>query len=130
MTLACASAVASFALIGATGASAGNGDDHSRAEAAKECAAMKKADKAAFKATFGPKHAMRHCIKGEPVDPTVPEFKNAAKECKAEREADPDAFHETWGSNPNGRNALGKCVSSHVKHPEDGDEGGEEEVVA
>lgn len=84
---------------------------------------MKKADKAAFKATFGPKHAMRHCIKGEPVDPTPSEFKNAAKECKAEREADPDAFHETWGSNHNGRNALGKCVSSHVKHADEGEDG-------
>jgi hypothetical protein len=129
MTVACAGALASFALIGATGA--GAADDHSRSAQAKQCAAMKKADKAAFKATFGPKHAMRHCIKGEPVDPTVSEFKNAAKECKAEREADADAFRATYGSNENGRNALGKCVSSHVKHTEeDGDDGGEEEVVA
>jgi hypothetical protein len=127
MTLACAAALASFALIGTTGASAGDGGKSAQA---KQCAAMKKADKAAFQATFGPKHAMRHCIKGEPVDPTVPEFKNAAKECKAEREADPDAFRETYGSNENGRNALGKCVSSHVRDAEDGDEGGEEEVVA
>jgi hypothetical protein len=124
--IACAAALASFALIGTTAASG-----ESRAAQAKQCAAMKKADKAAFKATFG-KHAMRRCIKGEPVDPTVPEFKNAAKECKAEREADADAFRETYGSNPNGRNALGKCVSSHVKNgdDEDDDNGDEEEVVA
>jgi hypothetical protein len=129
MTLACAAALASFALIGTTGASAGDGGKSAQA---KQCAAMKKADKAAFQATFGPKHAMRHCIKGEPVDPTVSEFKNAAKECKAEREADADAFRETYGTNENGRNALGKCVSSHVKHTEDDgdDDGDEEEVVA
>jgi hypothetical protein len=123
MTIVCASALA-FALVGASSAGAGTGDDHSLSVQAKQCAAMKKADKAAFKATFGD-HAMRHCIKGEPVDPTVSEFKNAAKECKAEREADADLFHETWGSNNNGRNALGKCVSSHVKHTEE--EGGDDE---
>jgi hypothetical protein len=126
MTLVCAGALTSVALIGASSAGAGTGDDHSRAVQAKQCEAMKRADKAAFKATFGD-HAMRRCIKGEPVDPTVPEFKNAAKECKAEREADADLFHETYGSNPNGRNALGKCVSSHVKHADDEGDDGEDD---
>jgi hypothetical protein len=122
---ACAAALASFALIGTTGASG-----ESRAVQAKQCAAMKKADKAAFKATFG-KHAMRKCIKEQPIDPTVSEFKNAAKECKAERAEDPDAFRETYGSNPNGRNALGKCVSSHVKNGDDdnGDNGDNGDVA-
>jgi hypothetical protein len=132
MTIVCAGALTSVALIGATSAGAGTGDDHSLSVQARQCEAMKRADRAAFKATFGD-HAMRRCIKGEPVDPTVPEFKNAAKECKAEREADAEAFQTTWGSNNNGRNALGKCVSSHVKHADDeGDDEGDDtgEVVS
>jgi hypothetical protein len=47
---------------------------------------------------------------------------NAAKECKAER-ADEDfpashdgkAFNEYYGTNPNGKNAFGKCVSSKAR---------------
>ncbi len=88
---------------------------------AKECAKLKKADRAAFKATFG-KHAMRKCIKGEPVEmseTTPAEFKNAAKECRAERAADPALFQETHGTNGNKRNAFGKCVSGKVKDDEE-----------
>lgn len=105
--------------VGAPTASAGDGG---RSAVAKECAKLKKADKAAFRATFGPKHAMRHCIKGEPVETTETtpaEFKNAAKECRAEREADAELFQETYGANANKRNAFGKCVSGRVKHEEE-----------
>lgn len=85
-----------------------------RDAAAKQCAAEKKADKAAFKSLYG-KHAMRTCIKGEtPV--AEDEFKNAAKECKAERSADPDAFAAAYGER---KNALGKCVSTKVKEAEE-----------
>ncbi len=118
-----ACALSSFALVGVSGAAAtndgGNGNG-GRSEAAKQCAAQKKADKGAFNALYGD-HAMRDCIKGEPVDPTVQEFKNAAKECKAERDLGVEAFQATYGDNANGRNALGKCVSSKVKHAQDGD---------
>jgi hypothetical protein len=92
-----------------------------RSAIAKECAKLKKADRAAFKATFG-KHAMRKCIKGEPVETsetTPAEFKNAAKECRAERAADPALFQETHGTNGNKRNAFGKCVSGKVKDDEE-----------
>jgi hypothetical protein len=93
---------------------------------AKECAKLKKADRAAFRATFGPKRAMRHCIKGNPVEmseTTPAEFKNAAKECRAEREADAETFQENYGTNTNKRNAFGKCVSGKVKHqPEEPEE--------
>lgn len=110
-----ACALTSFALVGVTGAAADSDNANGgHSEAAKQCAAMKKADKAAFNALYGD-HAMRDCIKGEPVDPTVSEFKNAAKECKSERSADSEAFQATYGTNGNGRNALGKCVSSKVK---------------
>jgi hypothetical protein len=126
MTIVCASAVA-FGLVGAASSGAKIGDKHGTSKA---CVAEKKADKGAFKALYGD-HAMRDCKKGEPVEPTVSEFKNAAKECKAEREADAEAF-QTHGSNHNGRNALGKCVSSHVKHSDDEgeDDGGDTEDPA
>jgi hypothetical protein len=112
LAAACAAAV----LVPATGASAVDGG---KSAIAKECAAQKKADKAAFRAVYG-KHAMQHCIKGTThVDATRSEFKNAAKECRAERDADAGAFAELWGSNkPNdnsqgaNRNAFGKCVAA------------------
>src|SRR4029079_4354139 len=82
--------------------------------AAKQCAAEKKADKAAFKATYG-KHAMRACIKGETPE-AQDELKNAAKECKAAKSDDPTGFAAAWGD---GKNAFGKCVSGTVR-AEDG----------
>ena len=116
-----ACALSSLALVGVSGAAAGEHGNGGRSEAAKDCAAQKKADKGAFDALYG-KHAMRNCIKGEPVEPTVEEFKNAAKECKAERDADREGFQANYGTeNSNGRNALGKCVSSHVKHAQEED---------
>jgi hypothetical protein len=116
-----ASVCLGIAAIGVPAATAGDGGNGGRSAVAKECAKLKKADKAAFKATFG-KHAMRNCIKGEPVETsetTPAEFKNAAKECRAERDADAEAFQETYGTNGNKRNAFGKCVSSKVQHSEE-----------
>ncbi len=81
--------------------------------AKSQCKAEKKADKAAFRATYG-KRAMRTCVKGEKPE-TKTEIKNAAQECKAERAEDEALFNATYGSNKNGKNALGKCVSSKVK---------------
>lgn len=78
--------------------------------AAKQCAAAKRADKAAFRSLYG-KHAMRTCIKGE-KDDSKAELKNAAKECKAAQAGDPDGFADAYGT---GKNAYGKCVSSTVK---------------
>jgi hypothetical protein len=114
ITVGCACLCAS--LLAAAVATAGNptSDSHSKKVAAKQCAALKKADKVGFHATYG-KHAMRNCIKGT-TDEAKSELKNAAQDCKAAREADPEGFHQTYGSNHNGRNALGKCISSTVKH--------------
>ncbi len=113
ITLGCACVSAS--LLAASLASAGNGvsEEHARNLAAKQCAAEQKADMAAFRALYG-KYAMRNCIKGT-TDEVMEELKDAAKACRAERAADPDAFREAWGANENGRNALGKCVSSAVR---------------
>jgi hypothetical protein len=163
-----AGAMLSVALVGAPLATAGNDQSESHASnlAAKQCAAEKKADKGAFRGTYGD-HAMRNCIKGttddtqsdlknsskeckseqasdpegfaatygdgknahgkcvsskakDKVKDDVTEFKNAAQECKSERDSDPDAFKETYGTdNSKGKNALGKCVSSKVKHSDD-----------
>jgi hypothetical protein len=44
------------------------------------------------------------------------EFKNAAKQCAAERaETGVEAFEADYGTNPNGRNAFGKCVASKTQ---------------
>lgn len=84
----------------------------------KVCNALKKADKAAFQAVWG-KHAMRDCKRSHRGTTTPPAeaaeaFHNAAQQCRAERAADPAAFTATYGTNHNGRNAFGKCVSSHA----------------
>ena len=72
---------------------------------------------AAFKATYGPKHAIatHQGGAGRDVRDYPTEFKNAAKECRAERDEDPELFQETYGTNGNKRNAFGKCVSGKVK---------------
>ena len=91
--------------------------------AAKQCKAARAADPEGFRQTYGSNHNGQNAL-GKCVSKTVnadvkkdtAEFKNAAKECKAARAADPEGFRQTYGSNHNGRNALGKCVSSKVKH--------------
>ena len=119
-----------IAIAPATSAIAGDGNG-GRSGVAKACTALKKADKAAFAATYGDR-AMRTCMKGEgpAADVTTPgEFKNAAKECRAERAADSMLFADTYGSNANGKNAFGKCVSQKARDrggDDDGDGGGEE----
>jgi hypothetical protein len=100
--------------------------DETKAElksAARKCRAEREDDPAAFRETWGTNHNGRNafgkCVSTKvrhEIGEDVAEFKDAAKECKAERKDDPAAFHETWGTNHNGRNALGKCVSSKVKH--------------
>ena len=82
--------------------------------AANLCAAQKNADKAAFEATYGPKHAMQNCKRAS--QPVAEETaKNAAQECRAEQEADPALFTTTYGTNGNGKNAFGKCVSAKAQ---------------
>ena len=112
-------AVLSIALLSAAGAGAAEKLKSAKGTAAKQCAAEKKADKVAFKATYG-KRAMRTCQKG-PKAEDVAEFKNAARACKAERDADAEGFRETYGTK-NGKNALGKCISSKVKKAEEEEE--------
>ncbi len=113
ITIACGCLCASLLVAGVATAGNATSESHAKNVAAKQCAAQKKADKAAFHATYG-KHAMRNCVKGT-TDEVSAELKNAAQDCRAAREADPAGFHQTYGTNHNGQNAFGKCVSSKVK---------------
>jgi hypothetical protein len=93
---------------------------------AQECRDERSGDPDGFAATYGDGHnAFGKCVSTkarEDKQEDVAEFKNAAQECKAERDADADAFKETYGSeHSKGKNALGACVSSKVKHAEDDD---------
>jgi hypothetical protein len=111
-----AGAALSVTLVSASLAIAGSATstEHAKNLAAKQCAAEKKADKGAFKATYG-QHAMRNCKKGT-TDDTQAELNNAAQDCRAEREADPTGFHDTYGTDQSqGRNAFGKCVSTKAR---------------
>jgi hypothetical protein len=106
--------------------------------AAQECKAERAADPDAFTETYGGgkqgKNAHGKCVsskvKAEKQE-DVSAFKNAAKECKAERDdLGRDAFKEQYGSNKNGKNALGKCVSSKVEGAEDVEEEPEAETTS
>jgi hypothetical protein len=111
-----AGAALSVALVSASLAIAGSAtsNEHAKNLASKQCHAEKKADKGAFKATYG-KHAMRNCKKGT-TDEVKAELESAAQDCRAEREADPAGFEDTYGTDESqGRNAFGKCVSSKAR---------------
>ena len=61
--------------------------------------------------------AFRQCVRDKVQAETGDDAEgvtNAAKACAAEREADPGAFADKYGTNPNKRNAFGKCVSQHA----------------
>jgi hypothetical protein len=72
---------------------------------------------AAFRLLYAPagkpKAALDACLVQQ-VQVASTEAKNAAMECKAERGTTADArtaFAEKYGTNPNKKNAFGKCVS-------------------
>jgi hypothetical protein len=85
--------------------------------AAALCVEQKNADKAAFKAVWGERNALRNCKRGARGEggPVEEATQNAAQECRAEQEADPALFTATYGTNGNKKNAFGKCVSSKAK---------------
>jgi hypothetical protein len=107
--------------------------DDTKAElenAAQECRADREADPQGFQDTWGTeeskgRNAFGKCVSSrarDEVNEDVADFENAAQECRGEREDDPDAFKEKYGTEESkGRNAFGKCVSSKVKHSDDGE---------
>jgi hypothetical protein len=105
-------------------------NQESQKNAAKECKAERAADADAFNETYGTnkngKNAFGKCVSGKASEKKaamdaadarqVAETKNAAKACAAERgDIGREAFAEKYGKNRNGRNALGKCVSSRTQ---------------
>lgn len=106
-------AAGALALVAAGPAAAAPKQPKPHQVASQICKAEKRADKAAFKATYG-KRAMRTCKRAHRGE-AAQEVRNAAQECRAERQADPAAFAETYGTNHNKHNAFGKCVSSKVR---------------
>ena len=88
ITIACGCLCASVLVAGVATASNPTSSSHASNLAAKQCTAMQKADRAAFRATYGD-HAMRNCIHGTTNEVST-ELKNASKECKAARAADPE----------------------------------------
>jgi hypothetical protein len=61
-----------------------------------------------------PKAAMDACLTSQKSIAGIA-AKNAAMECKAEQAQDAEAFTGKYGTNPNKKNAFGKCVSGKVK---------------
>ena len=101
-----------------------------KTNAAKECAAERDADEAAFAAKYGTgktkSNAYGKCVSGkakaetaETVEEETDAIVSAAKSCKTERTADPAAFKAKYGTNENKSNAFGKCVSAQAKAQQD-----------
>jgi hypothetical protein len=105
-------------------------EETAQKNAAKECKAERAADPVAFNEKYGTnknkKNAYGKCVSGKASKKKAEmdaedaeeakEFRNAAKECAAEREAlGREAFAAKYGTNPNKRNAFGKCVSGKAK---------------
>ena len=65
------------------------------------------------------------------ADPTPADYKNAAKYCKAVRESKGvEAFASLYGTNPNKKNAYGKCVSKTANAKADAREDKEDATEA
>jgi hypothetical protein len=117
---------AAVASLMASAAFAGVGNDEPSADqlASSQCVAQQHAiGTKAFKALYG-KRAMQTCKrKGTPQANGV--LDNAAQQCKAEQ-ADPNfaaahggaTFDQFYGTNPNDKNAFGKCVSGKAQAAE------------
>jgi hypothetical protein len=122
-SIACGAAV--MLVAGGAFAGVGNGTPTPDQLATSQCVAQQHAmGVKAFKGLYG-KHAMKTC-----QNKTAPSAKsvidNAAQQCKAEQ-ADPNfatahggqTFDQTYGTNPNDKNAFGKCVSAKAKAQQD-----------
>lgn len=103
----------------------GNGASNAsnRSTAEKQCRTERTSmGTAAFEALYGTnqnhRNAFGKCVsKHESQDSTdqASAHNTAEQSCRSERASDPSAFQQKYGTNKNGRNAFGKCVSSHAK---------------
>lgn len=110
-----------------------NPDNADRRAAKAECRDLRGGSEATREAFLTRFRNFGACVRRKSVEEAREERNariNAAKECKAEREADPVAFAE-YGTNPNGRNAFGKCVSEKARENEaEEDEQDQEDATA
>jgi hypothetical protein len=86
-----------------------------------ECKALRGQTAATHEAFRALQKSFVACVKAKSSEEAKEEqnaHTNAAKECKTERSADVQAFNEKYGTNPNGKNAYGKCVSTKAKAKE------------
>jgi hypothetical protein len=124
------------------GAMAGTPTSTDKSNAAKECKSLRTASgKANFNTLFGKnksdKNAYGKCVSSKSKEEAAERQSaqtNAAKQCKAEQAMTDDQFKadtahggktfaEFYGGNKNGKNAYGKCVSTHAKqNKEDADQ--------
>jgi hypothetical protein len=125
------------AMVAAPGMAAAKQDGSTaHKDAVKTCKELRKAaGKKAFAELYG-KKGIGHCIKQETRENKAEEKAgdenaeqkdqnqvSAAAQCRAERKADPEAFAATYGTNPNKRNAFGKCVSKKAHEMNEEPEG-------
>lgn len=121
ISILCMAATAFAAAPALAGNGNGNGGGNSTPSpdqiASSQCVAQKHAmGNKEFKALYG-KRAMKTC-KSKSTGPAKSTVANAAQQCKAEQ-ADPNfatthngaTFDQVYGTNPNDKNAFGKCVS-------------------
>jgi hypothetical protein len=127
--------IAALAVPSATVASDGPRGPKGVGARAKACAKLRKADPAAFRATYGPRHAMRRCARGD--EPRVgrvrpSKLRRAVRACREELAQDPEAFVEKYSRNGKRRAAFRRCVITKLKESQGGgrdrgkDRGGEE----
>lgn len=118
-----AGAALTLLAVPATATAKPTGED--RSNAAQECRDLRggtDATREAFRVQFGTnanrRNAFGKCVsqrsrseerQGERAR------ENAAQSCKTERSADREAFGAKYGTNPNKRNAFGKCVSAGAR---------------
>ena len=118
-------AVAVLALAAAPAAAVADGSPQS---AEKQCRQERTAmGKALFDQTYGTNHDRRnafgrcvsHRSRQNHADQTTSQ-RNAATQCRTERQSGPAAFKAKYGGSHNGRNAFGKCVSTHARAQDHG----------
>jgi hypothetical protein len=94
-----------------------------RSQAEKQCRQERSTDgKATFDKTYGTnsngKNAFGKCVSHRTRQNQQAQqsaHNSAVQTCRSEQSSDPAAFRTKYGTNHNGRNAFGKCVSSHER---------------
>jgi hypothetical protein len=130
-----------LAMLAIPAGAAAKPDHTDRVNAAKECRTERGATDAtreAFVAKYGTngnkRNAFGKCVSRRAKDEAkegVTAHKSAVTDCKAERdEIGAEAFAAKYGTGKNGKNALGKCVSTQAKAKEQEADAEDQEQIA